>query len=147
MATRISTHSSVGKFHLWNSFLLVQMVIKIGFSSSILFFQKREIDFSQTNDLDNCPIYIAVMELKYSESQYWVIRCLIVCLVFLSFIWCLNISDFVLQITRSKMLRKRRSYSTDPWESPFASALAFTNLLDPVFDIILLYILYNYFWL
>ena len=45
------------------------MVIKIGFSSSILFFQKREIDFSQTN-LDNCPIYIAVMELKYSESQY-----------------------------------------------------------------------------
>ena len=46
------------------------MVIKIDFSSSILFFCKREIDFSQTNNLDNCPIYIAVMELKYSESQY-----------------------------------------------------------------------------
>ena len=28
-------------------------------------FCKREIDFSQTNDLDNCPIYIAVIELKY----------------------------------------------------------------------------------
>ena len=45
------------------------MVIKIDFSSSILFFHKPDIDFSQTDNLDNCLIYIAVMELKYPESQ------------------------------------------------------------------------------
>ena len=27
-------------------------------------------DFSQTNSLDNWAIYIAVMELKYQESQF-----------------------------------------------------------------------------
>ena len=36
----------------------------------------------------------------------WIIRCLIVCPVLLFFIWFLNIIDFVLQITRSKMLIK-----------------------------------------
>ena len=46
------------------------MIIKIDFPFSIIFFRKREIDFSQTNNLDNCPIYIAVMELKYPKSQY-----------------------------------------------------------------------------
>ena len=43
------------------------MVIKIDFSSSILFFRKREIDFSQTNNPHNCPIYIAVMELRQGD--------------------------------------------------------------------------------
>ena len=46
------------------------MVKTIDFSSSILFFRKREIDFSQTNNLDVCPIYIAVMELNCHKSQY-----------------------------------------------------------------------------
>ena len=46
------------------------MVMKIDFSSSILLFRKQEIDFSQTNNLGNSPIYIAVIGLKYPESQY-----------------------------------------------------------------------------
>ena len=46
------------------------MVIKIDFFLGILFLRNREIDFSQTNNLDNSPIYIAVTELKYPESQY-----------------------------------------------------------------------------
>ena len=41
------------------------MVIKIDFSS-----RKREIDFSETNNLSNWPIYIAEMELKYEGSRY-----------------------------------------------------------------------------
>ena len=35
-----------------------------------IFFCKREIDFSQTNNLSNWLIYIAEMELKYEGSQY-----------------------------------------------------------------------------
>ena len=46
------------------------MEIKIDLSSITLFFHKREIDFSQLNNLDNCPIYTAVMELKYQKTQY-----------------------------------------------------------------------------
>ena len=33
-------------------------------------YSSGKIDFSQTKNLDNCPIYIIVMELKYIESQY-----------------------------------------------------------------------------
>ena len=42
------------------------MVMRTDFSCSVLFFRKREIDFSQTNNLDNCPIYIEVMEVEVS---------------------------------------------------------------------------------
>ena len=144
MATRVSTHSSVGTFHLWNSFLLVQMVIKIDFSSSILFFRKQEISLKQII-LIIAPFTSQWWSWNILHPNNWVIRCFIVCVVFLSFIWSLNISDSVLQITGSIMLikplivRKRRSYSTHKGESPFTSVLAFANLLDPVFDIIFLY--------
>ena len=53
MMTPASTRPSFWKFLLLNSFLLVHMVIKTDFSSGILFFRKQEIDFSQTNNLDN----------------------------------------------------------------------------------------------
>ena len=104
MATRV--HSSVGTFHLWNSLLLLQMVIEIDFSSIILFFRKWEIDFSQTNNLDNWPIYIAVMELKYQESQYLNHQMFGLLHRLHFFHTCLNITDFVLQITWSKVLIK-----------------------------------------
>ena len=125
------------------------MVIKIYFSSITLFFCKQEIDFSQTNNLDNCSIYITVMELEYQESQYLSHQ---TCnrLSRLHFFICyLNISDFVLQITRSKVLIKT-SVCTETlitfgayMRSPFASVLAFTNFLDPVFYIVLPHNLYN----
>ena len=44
------------------------------------------------------------MVLKYQESQYLSHLMLIIWLVFISFIWCLNNNEFVLQITRSKVL-------------------------------------------
>ena len=104
METRVSTCSSVWKFQLWNSFLLVQMVIKIDFSYSILFFHKREI-------IKQIILIIATFILQWwiwniSNLSIWIIRCLVFCIVFISFIWCLNISDFVLQITWSKVLIK-----------------------------------------
>ena len=104
METRVSTCSSVWKFQLWNSFLLVQMVIKIDFSYSILFFRKREI-------IKQIILIIATFILQWwiwniSNLSIWIIRCLVFCIVFISFIWCLNISDFVLQITWSKILIK-----------------------------------------
>ena len=149
MATRVSTHSSVRTFHLWNSFLFVQMVIKIDFSSSILYFRKREISLKQII-LIIAPFILQWWSWNILNLNIWVIRCLIVCLVFLSFIWCFNISDFVLQITRSKMLIKTSvraetsvTLGTYMRISIFASVLAFANLSDPVFDIILLYNLYK----
>ena len=33
-------------------------------------FCKQEIDYYQTNNLDNCPIYTKGMQLKYQESLY-----------------------------------------------------------------------------
>ena len=45
------------------------MIIKIDFSSSILFFHKGETDFSQTNNFGNFPIDIALVELNYQESK------------------------------------------------------------------------------
>ena len=149
MATRVSSRSSVGTFHLWNSFLFVQMVIKIDFSSSILYFRKREISLKQII-LIIAPFILQWWSWNILNLNIWVIRCLIVCLVFLSFIWCFNISDFVLQITRSKMLIKTSvraetsvTFGTYMRISIFASVLAFANLSDPVFDIILLYNLYK----
>ena len=122
---------------------------KIYFSSSTLFFCKQEIDFSQTNNLDIYSIYIAVMELEYQESQY-LSHQMFNRLSRLHFFICyLNISDFVLQITRSKVLIKT-SVCTETlikfgayMRSPFASVLAFTNFLDPGFYIILPHNLYN----
>ena len=134
-------HNNVWKCHLRNSFLLVQMVIKTDFSSSILFFRKQEREFSQTNNIDNCPFISQWWSWNIRNLDIWIIRCLIVFIVFIYFISCLNISDFVLPITWSKVLIK--SQLAHMWEYPFPFVLAFDNLSDPVFDIILAHKLCN----
>ena len=67
-------------------------------------FRKREI-------IKQIILIIATFILQWwiwniSNLSIWIIRCLVFCIVFISFIWCLNISDFVLQITWSKVLIK-----------------------------------------
>ena len=108
MVTRVSRiHSFISRdISSMKLFPAFQMVIKIDFSSSILFFRKREIDFSQTNNLDNCPIYIAVIELKYPESQYLNHQMFDRLPRFPFFHMVFEHQYFALQITRSKMLIK-----------------------------------------
>ena len=156
MATRVSTRSSVWKFHLWNSSLLFQVVIKIDFSSSILFFCKRKIDFSQTNCANNCANKL-IIALFISQAWFWNIRNLN---IWVTLYWSFGSSLFLSYDVWTTMnlffrqhdlrcwlwpllARKHRSHSAHISESLFASVLAFANLSDPVFDVTLLHNLCN----